>query len=542
MKKIFFTFGLITSMFLQVMATGLVTNTNQSAKFTRLQNRNASTGIDAVYYNPAGLTKLGNGFFVSLNNQTITQTKTVLTDFPFLSGKPREYVGEVSAPMYPGVYAAYNFGSLSLSAGFNPIGGGGGAKYKSGLPSFEMPISGIPASLTAAGIPTSQYSSDIYFEGSSIYFGYQFNVAYKLNEQLSVGAGIRMVSAKNTYKGHIKNIMINPKQPGFGANFNGTNMVLARDFFKAGNTALTQLSQGATSAASTLTNLGLPAGTPLAGLPAELQGAVATILGAAGISTNEMNVGTAIATLNGVAPQFAANAAVMAGNEAATQDVLVEDVVEKGTGFTPILSINYSPSDMFNFSLRYEFKTNLKLKATVPPGKGGPGPIFKDGEEIVADMPAFLAIGAEVKPIERLSIAVTFNTFFDKKVDYSGRNTSGDKMIDRNYMEYGLGVEYGITEKFRLSAGWLGTNTGILPAYQNDQRFSSNSNSFGFGAAYRISPMIDINIGGQYSINANYDKKFMYSPTPASDAIYTETYGKKTMIFALGLDFYFGKK
>src|SRR5450759_5364646 len=121
-----------------IFAGGLVTNTNQSAMFTRLQNRNASTGIDAVYYNPAGLTKLGDGFYASINNQTIGQTKTVGNDYLFLTGTPRDYVGDVSAPIYPGVYVAYKTGKLAFSGGFNPIGGGGGAKYKTGLPSFEM--------------------------------------------------------------------------------------------------------------------------------------------------------------------------------------------------------------------------------------------------------------------------------------------------------------------------------------------------------------------------------------------------------------------
>jgi len=54
-----------------LLAGGLVTNNNQSAMFTRLQNRNASTDIDAVYFNPAGLTKLGNGFYFSINNYDI---------------------------------------------------------------------------------------------------------------------------------------------------------------------------------------------------------------------------------------------------------------------------------------------------------------------------------------------------------------------------------------------------------------------------------------------------------------------------------------
>ena len=542
MKKIFLSLVVLTSMFLQVKATGLVTNTNQSAMFTRLQNRNASTGIDAVYYNPAGLTKLGNGFFVSLNNQTINQKKTVLSSYSFLNGSPKEYVGDVSAPLYPGVYAAFNTGNFSISAGFNPIGGGGGAVYKNGLPSFEMPISVIPASLLSSGISTSQYSADIFFEGTSIYFGYQLNVAYKLNEQLSVGLGIRMVSAKNTYNGSIENIRINPNQPGFGSQFNGTNMVLATDFFTAGKNALTQLAQGATQMggglSGALTMPGVTAETPVTAVltPDQIE-QLAMMLGAAGqnpAGASALDVGTAIATLGVLSEAFAYNSQIMGGNADATQNTYA-DVEEKGTGFTPILSVNYAPSDKFNFSLRYEFKTNLKLKTTVFDGKGAG--IFIDGEEIVADMPALLAIGAQVKPIEKLAIAATFNTFFDKNVDYSGRNVSGDKMIKRNYLEYGLGVEYNITEKFRASAGWLATNTGILPAYQNDQRFSSNSNSFGLGVGYRISPMIDINVGGQYSINANYEKQIggggQIGPFP------TETYGKETFIFAIGLDFHF---
>jgi len=545
MKKILFSLVVATSTILQVKAGGLVTNTNQSAMFTRLQNRNASTGIDAVYYNPAGLPKLGDGFFLSLNNQTISQTKTVLTDFAFLNGKPREYVGNVSAPLYPGVYAAYNAGNFSFSAGFNPIGGGGGAKYDDGLPSFEMPISVIPGTLSGLGIPTNRYSADIIFEGSSIFFGYQVNVAYKINEQISIGAGIRMVSAKNTYEGSIRNIMINPNQPAFGAQYNGTAMNSATTFFQDGSNMFTQLSAGATTMATNLTAAmsgGLPAGTPISEvLTPEQYVQFATILGAAGIDAAGMNLATAIGTLNGVAPQYAATAGTMAGYSAQTRDTYA-DVEEKGTGFSPILSINYAPSDKFNFSLRYEFKTNLKLSTKVTDGKGAG--IFKDGEEITADMPALLAIGAEIRPIDKLAIAVTFNTFFDKNVDYRGRNqiVKKEDMIKRNYLEYGFGVEYSITDKLRASVGWLGTNTGILPEYQNDQRFSSNSNSFGLGVGYRISPMIDINVGGQYSINADYDRHFTQNGGAINPLIYTETYGKKTMIFAIGLDFHFGKK
>ena len=106
----------VVSLFItgSLLAGGLVTNNNQSAMFTRLQNRNASTSIDAVYFNPAGLTKLGTGFFASVNNQTITQTQTVSSDYPYLLPTPKKYIGNVSAPIFPGIYLVYNTGKLSF--------------------------------------------------------------------------------------------------------------------------------------------------------------------------------------------------------------------------------------------------------------------------------------------------------------------------------------------------------------------------------------------------------------------------------------------
>ena len=66
---------LLTVLFMSpVTAGGIVTNMNQSVKYTRMQCRDATLGIDAVFYNPAGLTKLGNGFHFSINNQTIGQS------------------------------------------------------------------------------------------------------------------------------------------------------------------------------------------------------------------------------------------------------------------------------------------------------------------------------------------------------------------------------------------------------------------------------------------------------------------------------------
>ena len=115
-----------------VIAGGILTNTNQSAKYTRMQCRDATLGIDAVYYNPAGVSKLGTGLHFSINNQTIGQMRKIGSDYRYLHPSPKDYEANVSAPIFPGVYGAFVFGNFGVSVGFHPIGGGGSAKYEGG--------------------------------------------------------------------------------------------------------------------------------------------------------------------------------------------------------------------------------------------------------------------------------------------------------------------------------------------------------------------------------------------------------------------------
>ncbi len=189
----------------------ILTNTNQSALFVRMLSRNASTDIDAVYFNPAGLTGLRDGWHFSLANQTIFQEKTVTNDYLLLN--EREYVGKVNVPVFPNVYAVYKTGKLAVSFGFGPNAGGGSADYDRGLPAFETPIAAIPLLLSSFGLPTTAYSADIAFNGKSVFYGFQLNLSYALSDTVSVAAGARYIHAVNTYEGEIKNIMINPKHP-----------------------------------------------------------------------------------------------------------------------------------------------------------------------------------------------------------------------------------------------------------------------------------------------------------------------------------------
>jgi long-chain fatty acid transport protein len=212
-----------------VFAGGIVTNSNQSVQFIRSMSRNASTEIDATYFNPAGLTQLSNGWHISLHNQTIFQEKAIDNSFPMLNDS--EYIGDVKVPFFPNFYAVYKKSKLAISAGFGVNGGGGSADFATGLPAFEIPVSALP-SMVPSLFAVSGYKADIAFNGSSAYYGFQANAAYEINDMFSVAVGGRYIYAANTYEGGINNIQINPT---FGTAFDGSYMSAVGFFNAVGN-------------------------------------------------------------------------------------------------------------------------------------------------------------------------------------------------------------------------------------------------------------------------------------------------------------------
>lgn len=154
MKKLTFAVAFFM-LFNNSFANGLLTNTNQSTQFVRMMSRNASLGIDGVYYNPAGLIKLEDGWHFSLNNQSVFQTKTIINDYPLLNnnGNPAGsvYEGKVNMPFFPSGFAVYKSDKWAYSFGFGPNAGGGTTNYDRGLPSFETPISKVVPQLAGIG-------------------------------------------------------------------------------------------------------------------------------------------------------------------------------------------------------------------------------------------------------------------------------------------------------------------------------------------------------------------------------------------------------
>jgi len=523
-----------------LLAGGLVTNTNQSASWVRMPSRNATTEIDAVYNNPAGLMKMENGFHFSLNNQTIWQNRTITSSYPYLNSGT--YKGTVFAPLFPSIYAAFKLNKFAFSFGFMPIGGGGGATYDAGLPSFEMSISDLVPMTAANGFGTTDYDADISFEGSSIFFGYQANVSYKINDMISVAAGLRMVSAKNTYTGYLRDISINPNYTAFGAAFNGS-MVLASDFFTAGATTLNGLSSTATTLAGTINTAisgGTPAATPLSAMPAALVAGVTQVLGAAGIDATGMNIGTASANLTGVAPVFTENATQMTGYATSTSDIEV-DAEESGMGYSPMISVNISPIENLNISIKYEFLTKLELTTSLAAPNKGAG-IFIQDEKKRADMPAMLAVGANLK-LSKLTVAAGGNYYFDKSADYGHKegtvHLDNSDIIDNNGLALHAAAELSLSDKFLVSAGYAWANLGVNSAYQSDLTFANATSTIGLGAAYNITDKIRVNLGGAYTMYVENSKTVNKLIVGTESSYPTETYTKNTMMLGIGLDLRF---
>ncbi len=456
MKKIIIAFIAILFFAGGAMAGGILTNSNQSVQFIRMLSRNASTELDAVYYNPAGLVKMQDGFYLAFNNQSIFQTKTINNQLPLLN--EAIYIGDVSAPIFPSFFASYKKNKLAISFGFGPNSGGGSAEYKTGLPSFETSIAQIPGMLTASGITTPNYAADLYFKGSSLFWGFQLGLSYEFNKVISGAIGMRYLQAVNDYDGHINNIMVNPQSAAMGLS---GNYMLASDFF--------------TSASNLYASMGDPT-----------------------------------------------TAAVMAGYAGATSNKKVE-VKQKGTGYTPILSLNIAPSDRLNIGMKYEFRTKLTLKnETTEDGTGE----FPDGEKFRNDIPAIFATGIEYKLLPDFKISTSFNYYFDKTANRDGK----EENIDKNYYELSLGGQYNISDKVAMSAGIMHSETGVNSGYQTDLDYSLSSNTVGLGAEFAVSSHFKVDLGMLYTMYQDGEAEITYP----NIGTFKETYDKKTVIFSVG--------
>ena len=487
MKRLHLSLMMILVSTLAIHAGGLVTNTNQSAAWARTLTRHAAYGIDAVYYNPAGLSQLKNGIHFSLSNQSIFQTRKITSDFQYLNSAPESvYEAELVAPVFPSIYAAYKMDKWAFSAGFNVIGGGGTANFETGLPSFEIPVSSLVPLLYGSLEPLDQaiydattwdpgyrnvtgYDMNAAFNGSSTYMGIQVGATYAINDMISVAIGGRYVMASNTYEGSLTGVTIDT--------YAGT--MIPGDYLRrvAGNIE----SQSPETA-------------------------------------EELN-------------------ATALGIDAMTADAEL-DAVQEGSGFAPIIGLNLHLSDMLNVAVKYEHQTKLELTNDTEVDDVN---MFPDGEKTRSDLPGMFSVGAQVKPLKNLTAMVGLNYYLDKSAYYGNTDEGDDQInnestIDENGYTISASLEYKLLGMLGVSAGFSTGNNGVNQDYQSDLSYGLKSNTVGGGVFVNVGEMFTINAGVVYVMYEDYDNAQTYDMlgTP-----FTDTYGKDTYIIAIGVDISF---
>ena len=196
-------------------AGGFVTNTNQNVAFLRQPAQNATISVGSAYFNPAGVGFLDKKFQLSFNVQTAIQTREITGDYaPFALGKGNNgsskklFKGDSFVPVIPSFDAAWRFSDkFFASFHFGIVGGGGKAEYDHSLGSLESQAAIFPALVNAIiGSNTVGYSVETHLVAKQYVFSGQLNLGYRINDYVSVAAGLRGNVLYNNYKGHMSNI------------------------------------------------------------------------------------------------------------------------------------------------------------------------------------------------------------------------------------------------------------------------------------------------------------------------------------------------
>lgn len=461
----------------EAFAGGLMTNTNQSASFLRSVARGTSLDPDAVYFNPAGVVFMDNGFHLGISDQIAYQTRTINSTFPaFAMGannngsKSKDYVGKAFSAVIPNLHFAWKHNRFAVMAGIGVNGGGGSLEFKNGLGSFERQFAVLPGAITdfgrGLGISANQYSMDMYLKGSSMTLAFNVGAAYRITDWLSVAAMVRFSTSSNGYEGYMKNISVNPTGAALGL---GGNMMPASTFFN--------------TVAGAVTSLGLPAETA--------------------------------AQIESTARTYAA----------LTSDHIL-DVKQKGFSVSPVVALAFH-KDNWDASVKYEFKmgTELEIKSAEVSAKDAViNGIFPNGTKVKSETPALLAVAVS-RQCGPVKITAEWHEFFDKDAQ-----NSFSSAVKGNTMEYLLGAEWTISERWLVSAGVQRTQLNLDESAYSDMNFSLPAWSFGMGFAFKINDMMKLNFGYMPTV---------YGKVTNKTAEFTDVYTRTSNAVGFGLDFKF---
>lgn len=508
MKKIVLSLIVFTMTSVTAIAGGILTNTNQSVLFLKNPARDAAIGLDGVYSNPAGVAFMPEGFHVAFNWQYAHQTRTITsTNEVFGLGKKndgktvKEFEGVADAPIIPSLQGAWNKGNWSIQFNFSVPGGGGACEFADGLGSFESVVGTIAKKLQPLG--AMGYDMDGYMKGRQYYYGIQLGAAYKINDNLAVYGGLRLLYGDATYKAKINNILV--KTAGGYVEF-GDFMQGAIGTVEDG---IIQVKDGIA-----LVEDGI----------AKVNAGIAQYEAASAPIPDELRVQQAQLTAKHT--QLTAQQAQLEGTqkELGTLQKYAEGVNllsnQDGMGIAPVIGIDWKVKN-FNFAAKYEFKTQIRMKnesSVIKASEIAAVNRFRDGEKVNEDAPALLTLGAQWKPIEEISLNLGWHHFFDK--DANWYNNSQD-LLRHNTNEYLAGVEWNVTDRLNVSCGGQLTRYGLTDEYMNDMSFVVNSYSLGFGFSYKVKDNITVSAAYFQTNYGNYNRTNY--PEPGVSDSFTRT-------------------
>lgn len=529
-------------------AGGLLTNTNQHVAFNRMMSREASIGIDGVYYNPAGVVFMGEGSHLAINWQAAWQTRTINNDYKLFTNNvnnpttPRDFKGKAVAPVIPSFQYAYNKGRWSLQGNFALTGGGGKCTFDNGLGSFEKIVSEtamgaiglasavdyaankmlVPGSINPDGTINNakykqmftsdgafgskgDYSFNSYMHGRQYYFGLSAGAAYKVTDNFSVYAGLRGIYATCNYYGYVEDIKVG-NMPLYQvldpSKENSANIELSCDQSGIGFTPMLAVdyktgrwnfsAKYEFKTRMRLKNKSVNQLPSIGNLDDNLKNQM-----------NKLFTGTFMAA--GM-PQEQA----MIKAEQASQAVLADKNVVATTA-----------------GLKQQFDSKID-KAI---GE------YADGKKIAGDIPSLLTVGVGYSPIDELRINVGFHWFDDyNATSYNNRNKLLKK---RGTLEFNAGVEYDVNKKITVSTGWQNTNYGLTDEYMDDKSFVVGSNSVGLGGVYHITKKLDFSVAYFHTFYDHVKTSETVTLAPGVSNTYNSDYTRNNSAFAAGVNITF---
>jgi len=202
---------------------------------------------------------------------------------------------------------------------------------------------------------------------------------------------------------------------------------------------------------------------------------------------------------------------------------LALDSKDKADGMGFVLGVHFSPTANFDLSAHYESKIKLEFATTVNQDDFG---LVQNGAKTRRDLPAVLYLGAGYRLSKKLQLLFDFNYYFQTSADWG---LTAVDYVETNWSEIagdcyaaGVGLEYKLNERLRISAGTVFTNflfkdkniyytrMGEFEAPKND-----NWNS-GTGLAYKATDNVTLNL----ALGATFWKSFEVSQHPMSPYTY----------------------